>query len=188
MYTVILLCIFFIMMFVNNIYGKNIGEISKSYNIKQTPPPITFSIWGLIYIGVFFAILYNKWSDHTSILFIISCIFNCLWLYFFSEKYEFLQLVSIVGICIVLCLMYYTIIKSDSLIDKSSFGIYLGWISIALLLSILIYLKKYNLSEKTLNIITVLYLLIMSISLYVNYKSVYLLMPYLLIGLVNQYN
>jgi benzodiazapine receptor len=181
---VILFLVFFFMMFINYFYGKNIGIISKSYKIKQTPPPITFSIWGLIYMGLFISILYNNWSKSMSILFIISCVFNCLWLFFFSKKNESLQLLSMIGLITTLCLIYYMIIKFDSIIDLVSFGIYLGWVSIALLISVFIYLKKYNLSETTLDIISVIYFITVSISLYTRYQSIYLLIPYLWTALI----
>jgi hypothetical protein len=171
-------------MFINYFYGKETGKISASYEIKQTPPPITFSIWGLIYIGVFVSILYNNWSENMSILFIIKCIFNCLWLFFFAQKYESLQLLAMIGLITTLCLMYYSIVMVGNIIDMVTFGVYLGWISIALLLSVFVFLKKYNLSETTLNIISGIYLISVPVSLYVGYQSLFLWIPYIWTALI----
>ena len=184
MQIIIFFCVFFLMMFINYSYGKDNGVISKSYKIKQIPHPITFSIWAFIYIGLFVSIFYNKWTDYESIIFIISCVFNCLWLFFFSKRHRSLQLFSMIGLISSLCLIYYEIVRLGCIIDIVTFGVYLGWVSIALLLSILIFLKEYSLSETTLDIISGIYLIVAPISLYLGYESLYLLIPYVWTGLI----
>ena len=71
---------------------KPIGNISDEYNTLLTPPGWAFSIWGLIYAGLFlfcicqFITQFNldKYIKSISILFILSCLFNITWIVAFS--------------------------------------------------------------------------------------------------------
>ena len=74
------------------INGVTVGEVSARYNTLITPAAYTFSIWGLIYIGLllfsgfmlhqaFTDGKYTKFIKKTSFWFIIANVGNCLWLF-----------------------------------------------------------------------------------------------------------
>lgn len=150
---------FAIMVYVNYlanslpINGLTTGEVSSSYSNLFAPAGVTFSIWGVIYLllGIVSVLLFksnNKEILQTvSWLFIISSIFNSAWL--FAWHYEKFGL----SVLIMLLLLTTLIIINQRLsshsqsIFKAGFGIYLGWICIATIANITVWLTSINWSS-----------------------------------------
>ncbi|ATL48599.1 hypothetical protein COR50_16305 [Chitinophaga caeni] len=137
--------------------GKTTGEISAMYPNMFVPAPITFSIWGLIYLWLLVYIIYQLWlafsKGHTEELqshmlrmrawFLITCLGNIAWL--FSWHFQLIE-VSV----IMMCLILYALLKihrnfrialpveskRETWWVQVPFSLYLGWISIALLANI----------------------------------------------------
>lgn len=156
--------IFFVLMvFVNYLAnalpfnGKTTGELSDQYPNLFVPAPITFAIWGVIYILLLlFCIKQGKFfftknpnletEDLVSKMgarFIVSCVLNILWI--LSWHYEHLFFSVLVMVSLLLTLLDInrrmntlpTYIEPRSpIIVKASFGIYLGWICIALIANV----------------------------------------------------
>ena len=158
---------FLAMIFVNflanylPINGKNTGQLSNQYPNLFVPAPITFAIWGVIYLLLFiFCVkqskgLFSKNTDEitaeTVLLinfrFIITCVLNATWI--FVWHYEYL------GASVVVMLLFLAqLIDINKRLDtitiylsnasrfaiKAPFGLYLGWICVATVANITAFL------------------------------------------------
>ena len=83
---------FFIMIGVNilanvlPLNGYTTGDVAHLYDVLIVPAGYTFSIWSLIYIGLFiwlicFSLKKHEISQSAFVTFIISCIFNIAWIF-----------------------------------------------------------------------------------------------------------
>ena len=148
-------------------HGKT-GVISEKYPNMFTPAPITFSIWGIIYILVGFFITYQCcfldsnlftgiFINQIGYWFIISCIMNIGWL--FSWHYERIGLSMIFMVGLLCSLIIITkrllpieishitgssIIPFFAKISTYGFDIYLGWIVAATIANMSVLLVKLN--------------------------------------------
>lgn len=143
------------------IFSSNtISDISKKYDTLFTPAGYAFSIWGLIYILLFaFVIFYGPFVNandkkeiiirKTGVWFIISCLANSLWVFAWTNDHlltslllMLILLLSLIKI-ISVYLHYHTVEhRYMHLFFVTPFSIYLGWISVALIANMAIYLKK----------------------------------------------
>jgi hypothetical protein len=143
------------------INNKNTGQLSNQYPNLFVPAPITFSIWGVIYLLLFiFCVkqskgLFSKNVDditaETVLLinfrFIITCVLNATWI--FVWHYEYL------GASVVVMLLFLAqLIDINKRLDavtiylsnasrfaiKAPFGMYLGWICVATVANITTFL------------------------------------------------
>ncbi|MCX8188659.1 MAG: tryptophan-rich sensory protein [Nitrososphaeria archaeon] len=126
--------------------GKNTAQVSDSYPTLITPAGYVFSIWGVIYIllGVyvvyqFFAFsLVEKFQRRIGWLFVLSCIFNVIWLFLWQFEYltlsvilMFLLLATLISIYLRLDIGKSKVSITERLVFHLPFSVYLGWISIA---------------------------------------------------------
>ncbi|WP_029296948.1 hypothetical protein [Chryseobacterium hispalense] len=140
--------------------NETMATISAKFQNLFTPAGYAFSIWGLIYLGLFgFVIYYGPFSKNTDakekvILnvgwwFAISCVANSLWIFAWLYEYTFLS----IPIMILLFISLLKIIGNNRKIIESKdlktiiflrlpFYIYSGWISVALIANVAAYLKK----------------------------------------------
>ena len=76
------------MLVISGSVGRKTGVISGKYNTIATPPGGFFAIWGLIYLGLIIAGIYNlvanTWSLGVTVIFTIGAILNGLWIYIFN--------------------------------------------------------------------------------------------------------
>lgn len=179
----ILNLIFFISMIVMNALANilplgngNTGSISNKYPNLFTPAPITFSIWGVIYlmVSVFIMVQLGILGDQalsqsiikiTGFWFIISCVLNIAWL--LSWHYDEIPISMIIMICLLISLIILTsrlspekIAQVDNAntniwatISIYAFDIYLGWITAATVANASVLLvrlgwKRFGLSEQ----------------------------------------
>ncbi len=133
--------------------GQSTGEISNRLPVLFTPAGYVFSIWGVIYlllaIWVFRMLPKDRGNSPlyqtTSILFVMSCVLNILWI--FLWHYEFFAWTVVVMIALLLSLIaiYIQIKETDySLFDLLPFSVYLGWISVATIANISYVLTYYQ--------------------------------------------
>ena len=140
--------------------NTTIGEISKDLNSLFTPAGYAFSIWGLIYLLLLgFAIyqgrsLFVKVRNDDFVLktgpwFILSCVFNCAWIFSWIYGYTGLS-------CIFIFLLLFSLLKivwknSMELWDAPfsvilflwwPFVIYSGWVTVASIANVSSYLVK----------------------------------------------
>lgn len=138
------------------------ADVSNLYPDLFAPAGFTFSIWGLIYFLLFLFVLYfigvispDKSKLHIEnynrigVLFIISALANSLWLFAWHyEKFSLsigLMLVMLVSLIIInnLGLDERLSYKEKTLV-KLPFSIYLGWITVATIANITVYLVSIN--------------------------------------------
>lgn len=149
--------------------GRTTGEISNKYENLFTPADYTFGIWIPIYLGLIafccfqFGIVKQASSEIedqskelTSTLgytFILSCFANALWLICWHFQ---LLLLSIVCMLVLLIMLFVINKRINALMHdgrpKNLFkwmvsiplGFYLGWICVATIANILVYLTAHN--------------------------------------------
>jgi hypothetical protein len=157
---------FLIMVIVNSaavllpINGITTAQISDSYPNLFTPAGITFSIWSIIYLLLGIYAIYqfinkNKEDDKTFLAinkyFIVSSIINSFWI--FAWQYKIIWLSLILMIILLVSLIKISLIidlsglkDKNKLLTKIPFGIYFGWITIATIANVTVFLisVKWN--------------------------------------------
>ncbi|MBN1584327.1 MAG: tryptophan-rich sensory protein [Anaerolineae bacterium] len=126
--------------------GKNTGAISDGIPSLFTPAGYVFAIWGLIYLGLAAYAVYQvlpvkrdkSFVARIGYWFIISSIFNIVWLFLWHYEQFFLSLLAMVGLLGSLLILYVRLgigrgasSIGDRLLVHLPFSIYLGWISVA---------------------------------------------------------
>ncbi|NBI29290.1 TspO/MBR family protein [Chengkuizengella marina] len=181
------------------INGKTTGEISAQYPILITPAPYAFAIWGLIYTLLGCFIIYQalpKTSQKPSLQkigwwFVLSCIFNITWILVWH--FEKIGLSVLVMICLLtsLIIIYRRVRFTDasiSIVEKICvqipFSIYLGWISIATIVNISVFLydvewSGWGISEVVWSLIMLLFAIILCIIVSYPYKDVGYVLVYI---------
>lgn len=138
--------------------GKTTGQISEAYPNLFTPAPITFSIWGLIYLLMTVFIIYQfgafdngipstEMRERIGLLFPVSCILNIAWLCLWHSNMIELSTVCIILLLITLIVIVHRIKETDGsfvqLISvKVGFSLYYGWIIAATIANISVMLTK----------------------------------------------
>ncbi|MDQ8003451.1 MAG: hypothetical protein REI64_01550 [Pedobacter sp.] len=140
--------------------GNTMKTVSDRYFNLFTPAGYAFSIWGLIYLGLFsFAIytgrsLFNKQEPHPVVdkigwWFLISCLCNSFWVAAWLYNYTLLSvglmamiLISLLKIILNLHISLVEENIKDYLFISIPFTLYVGWISVAIIANIAAYLTK----------------------------------------------
>jgi hypothetical protein len=151
--------------------GNTTGELSDKYNVLITPSGYVFSIWGLIYLLLGLWVIYQALPKQMNkavfrrigYWFVLSCIFNCLWIFVWHyEKLE-LSLLVMIGLLASLIIIYYKINNNGEYRSfiRIPFSIYLGWVSVATIVNASVVLKYngwegFGLSDVTWTIIMLL--------------------------------
>lgn len=134
--------------------GNTTGDISGKYNTLFTPSGFTFSIWGLIYIflGIFVVLLFmnpvetlTENKNTILILFSVVNVFNILWLLSWHNDKILLSTIVMVFLLVAL-LVIITLIPRTNILSFATFSIYAGWISVALIANIAIFIVKQDYS------------------------------------------
>lgn len=130
--------------------GKTTGELSDAYPNLFVPASITFSIWGIIYLLVagYCVIQFFPASKGIALnigwIFALTCLFNALWIV--AWHYQKLPLSLLIMVSLLVALVYINILIKDLPFGlvKATFGVYLGWISIATIANVTALLVNYN--------------------------------------------
>jgi len=128
------------------------GDISNKYQTLFTPSGLTFSIWGVIYlllgVYVFKVVFQNETFENdrlVMILFVVSSVFNALWLVAWHYDRMFLSTLIMLALFSSLFVIF-MIIPSSAILAKSAFTMYFAWICVATIANISILLFKIDLS------------------------------------------
>lgn len=138
--------------------GHTTGEVSAEYPNLFTPQPFTFAIWIVIYLFMCIYIIMQLGSTDTNMtvhhvnsaigcFFILSCVFNIAWI--FSWHFSRIGL----SVIFMVLLLVTLIIINTRLTDETytsfwgrmtvyGFNIYLGWIAVATIANISVFLVK----------------------------------------------
>lgn len=138
--------------------GKLGGVLTNVVSDKNptviTPAGYAFTIWSLIYLGCIAFSIYQFLPSQVDRFrgirraYLITCVLNCAWLYFWS-----LEMVGVCAALIILLLATLVFINSrlvttetngEYWFAKGTFGIYFGWVTAATILNITIWLVTLN--------------------------------------------
>ena len=158
--------------------GNTMETVSDAYANLFTPAGYAFSIWGLIYLGLFGFVIYTGRSlfskaeevpelQQVGWWFVASCVANSLWV--LAWLYDYTGLSVLLMLALLGCLLK-IIVNTRMELDYHPFkkylfifwpfAIYAGWVSIALVANIAAWLTKlgwsgWGLSEVTWTIIMI---------------------------------
>ncbi|NJM69039.1 MAG: tryptophan-rich sensory protein [Scytonema sp. RU_4_4] len=133
--------------------GLTIGEISNTLfkNVQIIPANYAFTIWGLIYLGLFalgiYQVLPNQRHDsdlrQIGYLLVIACLAQIIWVYLFLSRLFSLSVVAMLGILVSLIAIYVRLIVSTNSVSRIKkwclhipISIYLAWISVATIVNV----------------------------------------------------
>lgn len=130
--------------------GASTGEISEAYRNLFTPAGWTFAIWGAIYlllliftVSAFFKTDSKEVARMAGPWFMISCMFNILWLMTWHSKLIWLSMIMMLGLLISLVVMNMRIYGINSL-ATAGLRLYIGWISVATLANLCVTLVSFG--------------------------------------------
>lgn len=126
--------------------GRTTKEISDIYPTLFTPAALTFSIWGVIYIALIVFSFYSfkkEVSRNVTIAYIISACLNMLWIVLWHNLRIASSVVVMLGLLGSLIYIYRNI-RSEVSYFKVPMSIYLGWISVASVANISVFLYSRN--------------------------------------------
>ena len=133
------------------INGVTPEMISGKYPTVLTPAGYAFTIWILIYVGMMaFSIFQALPANITRfgnvrLLYIVSCVFNCAWIYFWHRDNIGICLAIIVALLVTLLLINMKFKQPESigvaLVTKAPFGLYFGWVTCAAIVNFAIFLS-----------------------------------------------
>ncbi len=128
---------------VNN---QTTGQVSDNYPVLFTPAGYVFIIWGLIYLGLLGFVVFqalpgqrdNPRLERVGYWFVLSCLFNSLWIFLWHYELMLLSVFVMAGLLITLIVIYLRLETGrtrvpvgESWFVRIPFSIYLGWISVA---------------------------------------------------------
>lgn len=144
-----------------SIGGNTTGEVSAAYDNLFTPAGFTFSIWGLIYLGLAFFVGYQirqafraetenpdkAFIGRIGIWFIVSCVANIAWIFAWHNEVLWLSVLLMFLILFSLLAVYIQIPVGERTVTTATrwfvhvpFSLYLGWISVATIANIAVFL------------------------------------------------
>ncbi|HNQ66948.1 MAG TPA: tryptophan-rich sensory protein [Bacteroidales bacterium] len=132
------------------INGLSTGAVSNAYPNLFAPAGLTFSIWGIIYlllaiVSIMFFFDSNKEIlQKVSSFFIISSALNSLWIFAWHYQKFGLSVVIMLLLLAYLIIINHKLSSSPNSIFKAAFGIYLGWICIATIANVTVWLVSLN--------------------------------------------
>ncbi len=129
--------------------GMTTGEVSDAYSNLFAPAPVTFSVWGLIYLLLAGFVVYQltpSWrrSERLSprsrrrirMLFAVSCVANAAWIIAWHHMLIPVTMVLMAVLLLSLLFIRLTVGRlplpaPETLLVAIPFGVYLGWITVA---------------------------------------------------------
>lgn len=134
--------------------GVTPAAISARYQTILTPAGWAFSIWSLIYVGITAFSVYQLLPsaaarfDRVRMLYIVSCVLNCAWIYFWHHDQIAICLAVITALLVTLILILWQLRGDaparEALFTKAPFGLYAGWVTAATLVNLTVWLTAAN--------------------------------------------
>ena len=142
------------------INGKTIGSLSNEYANLFTPASFTFSIWGLIFLGLIGFICFqgasllktsnlSSYFEHLGLFFALVNLGNALWVIVWLYEQTLISVLVMTGMLVGLIILLNRV--SNFIGDLSSIprffivgpiAIYAGWITVATIANFSAYLSK----------------------------------------------
>ncbi|MGZ0039469.1 tryptophan-rich sensory protein [Paenibacillus ottowii] len=144
--------------------GRSTAAVSNMYPTLITPAGYAFSIWSVIYVLLTCFAVYQATStgqakasvQSIGIFFILSCLFNIIWIFLWQYVYVELCVIVIILYLLSLIIVYMRTrtpqpTRGEMWFVKLPFSLNLGWVSVATLINIAVALKKNEWSGWGLN-------------------------------------
>lgn len=144
--------------------GKTTQELSDKYNVFFSPMGYVFSIWFVIYLGLLAYVVFmlKRWDSERKLIdnifpfHVTGLLANSAWI--FLWHYEYIGLSVLIMIVLLVSLIkIYTLIQDradenrhDFVFNwflKIPFSVYLGWISVATIANISVFLYSQGVSS-----------------------------------------
>lgn len=135
---------------VGKVGGVTPDAISAKYPTVITPAGYAFSIWSLIYVGLIAFSLYQALPKNLErfrpvrTLYILSCVLNCAWIYFWHHEMAGVCLGVILLLAVTLLFINLRLRNSASYADywaaNVPFSIYFGWVTAASIINLVVVL------------------------------------------------
>ncbi len=126
------------------------AEVSARFPTIITPAGYAFTIWTVIYVGMLAFSVYQMRAAASERfrnirwLYVTSSLLNCAWIFFWQYAMVGICLVVITLLAASLLVICYRLREPSSfveaLVTKAPFGVYLGWVTCALLVNLAIVL------------------------------------------------
>ncbi|CAN5350169.1 tryptophan-rich sensory protein [soil metagenome] len=136
---------------VGKIGGVTPKEVSDKYFTFVTPAGYAFAIWSLIYAGLIAFSIYQALTSKAErfrnirSIYILSCVANCAWIYFWHFEMITVCLAVIIGLWLTLAYINLSVRKIESVAETwlvaTPFALYFGWVTVATILNFTIALK-----------------------------------------------
>ncbi|MDY8048017.1 tryptophan-rich sensory protein [Paenibacillus polymyxa] len=154
--------------------GRSTAAVSNMYPTLITPAGYAFSIWSVIYVLLACFVVYQATPTGQSktsvqsigIFFILSCLFNIIWIFLWQYVYVELCVIVIILYLLSLSVVYVRTRTPQPTLGemwfvKLPFSLNLGWVSVATIINIAVALEKnewsgWGLSDTTWAIIFLL--------------------------------
>lgn len=134
--------------------GVTPAEISARYPTVITPAGYAFSIWSLVYLGLFIFSVYQLLPANLArfggvrTLYIASCVLNCGWVYFWHQDRVGICAIIILVLAVILVAIAARFQTAVTLVEawavKGTFGLYAGWVAVASIVNVLVYLRSID--------------------------------------------
>ena len=130
--------------YIPKLNNKGLDFVPEEYKLDVQPANWTFSIWGVIYTAlIYLTYKISKgdivWSNNSIILYLFTCAFNVLWIYFWTDKKADISQYLLIGIVAALFILWNNNIGiSSKRIYQNILAIYLAWTLGASLINIYI--------------------------------------------------
>lgn len=144
------------------INGQMTGEISDRFQSMFTPAGFTFSIWGVIYLGLFFFIIVQALPRfrHSEVLaridrlFQVNCLLNAGWILAWHYNLLLLSMAIMLGILATLVIIHRTLSDDRAPVGpvfwtsvRLPMSIYFGWICMATIANISVLQSVWDLND-----------------------------------------
>jgi len=169
--------------------GVTTGQVSDSYPNLFAPAPLTFSVWGAIYILLACYIFYQfgflcktdgvfskELMEKIGVLFTITSIANTGWIFVWHYNSIGISLVLIAVILICLALINLStakaeLTKKEKFFIRLPFSIYFGWITIATIANSIVLFVSMGGNGFNWILIAAILILGLSIAVYIMFKN-----------------
>jgi translocator protein len=145
--------------------GVTPAEISDKYPTIITPAGYAFSIWSLIYFGLSAFSIYQLVPGNLErfggirTLYIASCVLNCAWIYFWHHDQIGICLILIFALAVLLIVIAAKfrnpVTTTETFLVKGTFGLYAGWVSVASVVNLAVYLRSIDSPMASSNVVAV---------------------------------
>ncbi len=135
--------------------GRSTGEISDNYPNLFTPAGYAFSIWGLIYALLGIYVIYQLLREKDEVvarvnpIFVVNALLNASWIFAWHYDLIWLSIIIMAGLLITLIritdiLRGYVLSQKDYWLVRLPFSVYFGWITVATIANITVFLVYLN--------------------------------------------